>query len=309
MLSFLKRKDQGKDVPEWADFFNAKEYSSFIIEIERYFKRLSIAHEILDGVIQVEGSLFGFNQLGLVNVAQVCKQNTIADYSELITEHFNSLIRSNKFNEDFKDIITDFDKAKTYLGVRLYNDDYFEQVGLVNTIGTYLTEKVYSTLVFDLPDSINNVKPEEAEKWGKDSSELIMLGIKNIKQKYEWEITEEKIGNFSIWFIQSEHFFAPNIIFDLENRKELLSDNGALIAMPHRHAVLIYPIKTIEVVEAINSLIPIIYGMNQEGPGSLTNQLYYYKNEILINLPYQLSDGKIEFTPPKEFLGILNNLK
>jgi len=104
-------------------------------------------------------------------------------------------------------------------------------------------------------------------------------------------------------------FFGPNIVFDLKNRKELLNDMGVLIAMPHRHAVIIYPIKTLEVVDAINSLIPIVDGMNQEGPGSLTNQLYYYKNEIFLNLPYKLSDGKVEFTPPDEFIEVLNNLQ
>ncbi len=308
MFSFFK-KDDNSDVPAWASFFNDKEYLIFIKEIGKYFDKLSLSYKISDGFIQLDQNFIGVNQLGLLNVAQVCKQNEIKEYEEIIWEHFDALIRSNKFNNYFETIKSDFDMVKTYLGVRLYNDDYYEQVGLENTIGTSLTDTIYSTLVFDLPDSINNVKPEEAEKWGVDSNELINLGIKNTQQKYEWEITEEKIGNFNIWFVQSEHFFAPNIIFDLANRKDLLSDKGILIAMPHRHVVIIYPIKTLEVVEAINILIPMVYGMNQEGPGSLTNQLYFYKNEEFTNLPYEIIDDKLQFYPPEKFVEVLNSLK
>jgi hypothetical protein len=308
MFSFFK-KDKNSNMPEWASFFSSREYLIFIEEIHKYFEKISTTYSIFDGVINVEETVFGHNQLGLLNVGQVCKQSEMEEYGEIIKEHFDALIRTHKFGDYFETIISDFDMIKPYLGVRLYNNDYFEAVGIKNIIGIPLTERINSTLIFDLPDSIRNVKPEEAEKWNLDTNELLKIGVNNIQQKYGWEITKEKIGNFYIWFIQSDHFFAPNIVFDLENRSEISSENGILIAMPHRHAVLIYPIKTLEVVEAINSFIPIVYGMNQEGPGSLTNQIYYYKSEKLLNLPYELSEGKIHFSPPDEFVEVLNKLQ
>ncbi len=308
MRSFFRKNKENTNIPEWATFFNDKEYVSFIKEIGNYFDKLSIEYEILDGIIQVQDNFFGFNNLGLVNVAQICKQSSIPEYREVISSHFDAL-KSNEFKIGFEKIITDFEKVKSYLGVRLYHKDYFSEIGIENTLGYYLTDTIYATLVFDLPDNISSIKPEQVENWSKSLDELIFLGKQNIKEKYPLEITRETLGDFKIWFVQGEHFFVPNILLDLENNGNLLSEKGVLIAAPHRHAVLIYPIKTLEVVKAINSIIPIVYGMNQEGPGSLTNHLYYYKNNTLINLPYEIVENKVSFTPPEEFLEVLNSLQ
>lgn len=296
-------------MPEWANFFTAKEHSFFITEIEKYFNDLSVRYGIFDGFVQVEGGQWEFNQLGLVNVGQVCKQDNPWNYRQIIQDHFDALKSSYEFNLEFDKLITDFDKVKKYLAVRLYSKEYFEQFGLQNTIGDFLSDDLYSTLVFDLPYSISNVKPEQAAKWTIDHTELFKIGIENVKQNHSWEITQEEMNGFKIWFIQSDHFFAPNIIFDLKHRIGLTSEHGMLIGIPHRHAVLIYPIKDLEVVTAINGLIPIIHGMNQEGPGSITNELYYFKDGLLTNIPYELSENKMEISPPEIFLNVLNSFK
>ena len=79
--------------------------------------------------------------------------------------------------------------------------------------------------------------------------------------------------------------------------------------MPHRHAMMIYPIENIQVTEAIRALIPAVFGMYHEGPGSLSPKLFWlYKGE-LIDLEYSLSDAGFDFKPPEKFIEILNQLK
>jgi hypothetical protein len=129
MFSFF-RKTKSPQVPEWANFFTAREYIFFITDVKKYFNDLSIGYDILDGFIQVEGGQWEFNQLGLVNVGQVCKQDEPENYRQIIQDHFDALKRSYEFNLGFNKIITDFDKVKKYLAVRLYSREYFEQVGL-----------------------------------------------------------------------------------------------------------------------------------------------------------------------------------
>src|SRR5690606_37707118 len=101
----------------------------------------------------------------------------------------------------------------------------------------------------------------------------------------------------------------PNIVFDIENRKELIGSKGSLVGLPHRHSAIIYPIENLEVVKAINGLIPTIYGMNQEGPGSLSNNLFWYKDKTFTQLPYKIDEGKLQFFPPNNFVELLNELK
>lgn len=309
MFSLFKKKSDEPNVPKWASFFHYKEYSIFIKEIEIYFKNLNIQFEIGEGQIEVDENEFGFNNLGLVNVAQICKQEDKKHYKEIISEHFNSMIRANKFEKEFSKIADNFEEVKKYIGVRLYDQEYVAYVGKENTIGKDLTSDIYSMIVFDFPDSVLSIKPEEIKPWNKTIDELFDIGVANIKKKYPLSITKESFEEFSIWFAQGDHFFTPNIVFEMENRQELIGSKGSLIGLPHRHSVIIYPIENLEVIKAINGIIPTIYGMNQEGPGSLSNNLFWYKDKKFTQLPYKFEDGKLQFIPPDNFLELLNQLE
>lgn len=309
MFLFFKKKSDDTNIPEWASFFDNKEYNLFSKEIENYFKSLNIQFTIRDGQVEVNENEFGFSNLGLVNVAQVCKQEDKKNYKEIITEHFNSMIRANQFDKEFAKIADNFDKAKKYIGVRLYDNHYVAHVGKENTIGKDFAGDIYSMIVYDFPDSVLSIKPEQIIPWTKTVDELFEIGIANIKAKYPLSITKEAFGEFSIWFVQAEHFFTPNIVFDIENRQELIGSKGSLIGLPHRHSAIIYPIENLEVVKIINGIIPAIYGMNQEGPGSLSNNLFWYKDKTFTQLPYKIEEGKLQFFPPDNFIELLNELK
>lgn len=309
MFSFFKKKTNNTDIPKWASFFDDKEYSTFLKELDNYFKSLNIEYELGDGQITVKENKFGFNVLGLTNVAQVCKQDDLKNYKENIAEHFNSMIRANMFDEEFNKIVDKFEEVKKYIGVRLYDNEYVAHVGKENTLGKDFAGDIYSMIVFDFPDSVVSIKPDQTTAWNKTTDELFEIGVSNIKSKYPLTITKETFGEFNIWFVQGDHFFTPNIVFDIENRKELIGSKGSLVGLPHRHSAIIYPIENLEVVKAISGLIPAIYGMNQEGPGSLSNNLFWYRDKIFTQLPYKINEGKLQFYPPDNFVELLNELK
>jgi hypothetical protein len=52
--------------------------------------------------------------------------------------------------------------------------------------------------------------------------------------------------------------------------------HGASIPVNHRHTLNIFPIENLEEEKAINSLIPIIMGMNNEASGSICNKIFWY---------------------------------
>jgi hypothetical protein len=307
MLSIFKRKNNNQEVPEWASFFDKKEYATFINGINSYFKNYSFHLE--DGVVKVDSDDFGFENLGLTNVAQVCKQSRKGNYKRIISEHFNSMIRTHKFEKEFKKIEKDFDKVKDYIGVRLYDNEYVSHIGKGLTIGKDFAGDVYAMVVFDFPDSVLNVQPSQISTWGKTIEELFQLGLKNIKTNYPINLTKEKLENISVWFAQSDHFFTSNIVFDINEKTELVGKGGTLIGLPHRHASILYPIDSLEVVDAVNKLIPIVYGMNNEGPGALSNNLFWFYEGKFTQLPYSIDGGKLSFSPTEEFVAVLNDLK
>lgn len=307
MFSLFK-KNNNPEVPEWASFFNAGEYSEFLKAIANYFNKKKITYEMGDGILTVTVKDFGATNLGLMNVAQACKRSGIENYNNIVSDHFNTLVKANLFDAEFKRIVDDFDKVKKYIGVRLYNKSYIAQVGKELTIVKDFAGDIYAMLIFDLPSSITNVQPAQAEKWGRSLDELFRIGLQNISDNNPLDISQQSLNSFTIWFIQANHFFAPNIVFDLNSFPNLVGSKGSLIGIPHRHAVIIYPIENLETVTAINQLIPIIYRMNAEGPGSVSNNLFWYKDGHFQDLPYKIEDKRLHFIPPDNFVDLLNTL-
>lgn len=309
MFSFLKKKSNYPNVPTWASFFDGVEYSTFIREIDNFFRSKGIDYETGDGLVTVKTDELGSHKLGLVNVAQVCKPENRKNYQLIISSHFNALLEAKQFEREFEKIVDNFEEVKKYIGVRLYDNQYVASVGKENTLGKDLAGDIYAMIVFDFPSAIQSIKPEAARPWNKSLDELFEIGKANIKAKYPFQISKEKFGEFDIWLVQSAHFFSGNIVFDLESRNGLVGSKGSLIGLPHRHAAIIYPIESLEVLKAVNALIPTIYGMNQEGPGSLSNNLLLYKDKTLTNLPYKIEEKKVQFFPPDELIALLEELK
>ena len=307
MFSIFKHSNN-PIVPAWASFFKENEYSEFLNAIDGYFVKQNMKYTIGDGIIEVEANDSGFDKLGLANLAQNCKLNGVKRYKNLVSEHFDCMARANKYQSEFELMVNDFDKIKEFIGVRLYPKEYVSTLGRELTIGKDFAGDIYAMLVFDLPDSVINVQPKQADKWGKSKSALFELGLQNIKNKYPLDISQQQFDDFALWYVHGNHFFTPNIVFDLANRKELIGSKGALIGIPHRHSVLIFPIENINVAKAINRLIPAIYGMNQEGPGSVSNNLFWYKDGEFENLPYKIEADKIQFYPTDNFAELLSGL-
>lgn len=309
MFSIFRRNKEKTDVPKWASFFNKDEYHYFLKAIEDYFYSKNVTYELGDGLLNAGPNDFGFSSLGLANVAQVCKLDKRENYKEIVTGHFNAFIRLNQFDKEFKKVIDDYDKIKEYIAVRLYPDDYVPETAKKVSMEKQFAGDIIALLVFDLPDSVTSITSEQANKWNKTLDELFETGVRNIKNKYPLNISKQQFGEFDIWFAQGEHFFTPNIVFDLETQQKLAGTNGSLVGIPHRHAVIVYPIEDIKVVQALNALIPTVYGMNQEGPGSISNNIFWYKDGHYENLPYEIEEGKIQFYPPESFINMLNTCK
>lgn len=308
MFSFFKKNKDLPTVPNWASFFTPEQYSAFIQGIDRYFKKRNLTYTLGDGMLSVSENDFGFGNLGLNNVAQVCRQNNSGNYDSIIETHFETLVRSKQFETGFNKMVGNFEEVKKYIGVRLYATDYIRQVGEQLTITKPFAGDILCMLVFDLPDSIINVKPAQAAIWNKSMDELFDLGMENILNNYPCRISQENFIDFKIWLVQGDHFFAPNIVLDLENHRNLIGSRGALIGIPHRHTAIIYPIENMEVVNAVNKLIPLVNGMFSEGPGSISNNLFWYHDGDFENLPYSVDGNTLKFSPPANFIELLNSL-
>lgn len=250
----LFNKDK-KQKPDWSPFDSIEVYEKFESCVSEYFKSKNIEHKIVDGIVEIPNNDFGLNKLGLSNIAQYCKNEGESKFEEHIAGHFETLIRGYEFNKTFDSIKTDFSKVQKYIGVRLYNQSYIEQIGMDKTIGKPLGGKIYAMLIYDLPDTVTSVPPKEAESWKITKEELWNFAIKNTQTNYPPNILNRELQGISFKTVEEDHFFSPNIVFSISKYPELIGQKGSLISMPTRHIVIIYPINDLNVVNALNTQI------------------------------------------------------
>jgi len=85
--------------------------------------------------------------------------------------------------------------------------------------------------------------------------------------------------------------------------------NGALVGVPNRHALLWHPIEDLRVVRAMTTMAPLIQRLFRDGPGSISNQLYWWLDGDLVHLPIAPNRKGFAFSPPDEFVALLNGLE
>lgn len=302
-------KPSPKTPPAWASFFSAEQYGQFLHLVAAHFRSKGVTFEMGDGVVLLEPGSEGRQQLGLLNLAQLCGRNEPAEWPQIIAEHFDTLNKSQREQQVLEERVADFERVRELLAVRLWPEDYLRELDGSKLIHRQDIPGTVSALVFDLPSSIRNVTPEEAEGWGMDLDELFELGLANVREncipdQSEQELTE----NVSVQLFSDESFFVASHALMLDDHGECIGSFGALVGIPHRHVLLAYPIENLNVLQAIHCLIPVISGMERDGPGSISPRLYWYKDGAYTDLPYRIEGRTLHFSPPEDFVEMLNLL-
>lgn len=304
---FSRTKFKFSSVPSWARFFRLKKFNEFIEMIEKEFTDFEVIFKADEGFIQFP-EVFGDNQLGLQNLASVCHNNNEHDWPEIIKSHFENLQEGYVFEKEFKENALDFDYASKYVAVRVWPRSYIESVPKDKTIFKEDIDDTVTVLVYDLPTTVRSISPSEVIPWNMSSDELFEIGLKNVLNNYSVEISTEKMNNEEYYVLHGEHLFVASFSLVLENFAQCLGKFGAIIGLPHRHVMIVYPINGSEVISSLNSLISVVHGMNAEGPGSIISNVYWYNQNKYLKLPYSLEKKKINFYPPEEFVQLLNEI-
>ena len=306
---FLKSAED-QVVPAWACFFSAAEYREFIHRVALYFKNREIAYHPGEGAVcRTSHGGHGLEKMGLLNLAQHCRLRPPAEWNKLITSHFDGIRKAAGFESGFSAKAHDFDFVKHAIAVRVYPREYVAAIedGLV--IGQLVTDDIYAMLVFDFPDCIVNIRPEQTIQWGLTNEELFELGLENIRKKYPLDISKQLLDGVSFHLVIHDHFYSPNVLLMLEKILAEPPVHGFLVGVPNRHAVLLHPITGSKVLPAIHRMIPAVAGMYRDGPGSISEKLYWFSGGEFIPLPYTIDAENINLNPPPGFLELLNRLK
>jgi hypothetical protein len=296
--------------PAWAPFFSPEEWALFVAAVSDDLEGREVQHSIDadEGNVRVDlpaGSRVP-DVLGLQNIAQVCHARPRAAWADTIRHHFDVAFDS-KDGEAAEVLAKDWSLAKTKVKVRLYGEELVPGVPLVNWP---VAEGLLAVLSFDLPDTVISVRREDRANWSVDDEELFAVALANVRNAGLLHAGTVDIGaRTSLEVLEgSSDFFAASHALMLE---EYVGDapHGAVVAIPHRHAIVFHRIEDLRVVRAIQQMIVSTNRMYAEGPGSISSDLYWWRGgSALVRLPCTREKDGVRFTPPHEFVELLNGL-
>lgn len=292
------------DVPDWARFFSPAEYHAFLEAVELDLRRRGVPYELAEGTVRVAPPRGEDADYGLLNLAQTCHAAGRAEWASTVREHFDNAFRSSRDAGEMDARAGSLENVRASLKVRLYHTDYLAQMGEEGLIHRTPAEGLVETLVYDLPGSVRTVPPDHARNWRVPEADLFRLGLENVKAERPAPAKQVfDVGKgATIQALVGDSFFTASHALFLEEHLPDSAGYGALVAVPHRHAVLFHPIRDFRVMAAVNSMIPIAFGMYQEGPGSLSAGLYWWKGGKLLLLPTKVTSQSVTFSPPDDFV-------
>lgn len=287
-------------VPDWASFFTPAEYEHFLDLVVAHFaaRKLEARHD--DGVLRVTGPA-GSSDYGLANLSQLCHLEELGEWPAVIAEHFDRMELSSRETEDLAAAVADFDKVAHLLKVRLYA----EGTPLDKAVARALVPGLVVGLAFDLPSAVVTVGRKDAERWGRSEEELFRLAQQNVEA--EGLLTPQALEvepGCTLHALVSDSFFTSTHALLLD-RYLTPSGEGALVAVPNRHLVVYHAIQSDAAFAAVDAMLGIARRRHQEGPGSLSPSLYWYRRGGLELLPSRMEGEGLVFEPPAEFVAML----
>lgn len=312
-----------KEAPQdWASLFTAEELDEFFSLVRAWFEKEGYSAIIQGNVVIAWGPRKGEHEIawgphkgeheiryGIVNLAQICRQSDRAKWGAIIEEYFRGIRTAKAEIKELKRKVARFSEISDLLVVRLWPVEYLEELSPKRFIYREDLEGTISVLAFDLTHSFRQVKPEEAARWGKTTEELFRIALENVRRKsvLEREIVEIEKGAHILLMSDDNMLVTTHALF-LEEYPECIGKGGSIVGIPNHRVLLCHPIQNLLVIKAISVLIPMIWDLYLQGPSSLVPYLYWYRGGRFTILPYRIAGEKLSFSPPAEFVELLNSL-
>jgi hypothetical protein len=312
-MGFLKRMMGGGDGedstpgPDWAQPMSQLDVADFTQAVEGDLARRGVAYSMGDGQVRVERS-GSANDYGLSNLAQLCYQVGRREWAAAIGSHFDNLFAATDAEAEMHERARTFDGVRDMFKVRLYPGANLGGMDPEPPARWELAPGLTAAFVYDLPTTVSTASPEQVAGWGIAHEELLAVALGNVRADAVETQTIGEAGPSAAIGCVADHFFAASHALLLGEKLPTAAAGHAVFTVPHRHALLYAPMVDVSIITSINQLIPIGVSMFQQGPGSISPGLYWWRDGAVILLPSEFDGQKLNFAPPDEFVQVLNTL-
>jgi hypothetical protein len=305
-MGFLKRLVGGGDppAPEWAAFFSGSEYRQFLDVVVADLRRRGLDPQVGDGFITADTGGEEPTQWGLANLAQRCNQEDPSRWESIVATHFTAL--QQMVGRDLDALGADFEQVRPILRVRLMPDESMGGVAIGETASRRPASGIVANLVYDFPDSTASVHEDHLAGWPVDADEAFDIAIANVRAEPPPAAETIDADGVELNVMAGDSFYVASRALFLG---ELLDGaRDGVFAVPNRHVLIWYPLADLSVVKAMSPMFQIAMNLFREGPGSISDQLYWWRGGEFVHLPHTATGKNINFVPPDDFVALLNGL-
>lgn len=295
--------------PEWTPFANLFLYDKFIELVLHYFAKKEMTGLVDEDLLVVEDPQWVYSKMGLANLAQLCNHYRPSKWKSIIREHFDAMKSQAEFESEFYENVHDYSYAAPFIAIRVHPKEYASHLGEEFTIKQQIAEDLIALLVFDFPHGISTIRPETTIQWKKTNEQLLETGLANIRKNYASETAAEDFHGTKIWLIQGDHHFVTSSVLELQLQPVPIGADGALIGIPNRHTVMIYPIDSFSTLNnVLGKFVYVLKESYKDGPGSISESLYWWHKGNLIRQPYSVEGDSLHFEPTGQFIEMMDSL-
>jgi hypothetical protein len=230
----------------------------------------------------------------------------------VVQNHLNTLLSGTPVTAATVDeLAEDFERAKPFLKTRIQPEDYAQGLGAI--VSEPIAEGLIQILTYDFPDSVATVHPNHVAKWGVPLHDLFQLGIRNVRAEglLESEPMTAEGGIHLEVFEDPANFFGATHALMLHEYFDPVPDLGVIVSVPTRHGFVAHPIRDGSVLTSLRGMLFVTPRMYEQGPGSITHRVYWWRYGVFTELPYDEVDNEATLRLPTSFteqvLGPLTN--
>jgi hypothetical protein len=287
--------------PDWARFLDDDEWRAFVAALDAEVTRRALPYRIEDGVMWARWGSDEDEALGLTNLAQLCRAAGQDAYGQVVASHFGALFSGRGDRELAGQLGADLGQARPYLKLRLYPRDTFD-AGNEQFVLRETADDLTAVLCYDLPANVVTVAAESLGKWAVATDELYYQALANQRRTERHPIEDVDVTGAVVKAMTGESFFVATNLLLLGDFLGEEPPFGAIAAVPNRHTLLWHPITDPSALRAIDAMVVMAANLCAEGPGSISPNLYWWKDGVLRTLPTRETDEHYEFVPPDDFV-------
>lgn len=237
----------------------------------------------------------------LAFMVQLCRRKSAGEIAAYVpTAIAEERLHRQRLNE-LEGKMSDFEAIRKHLVLRLFpvarwNSKWIARVDIPGTV---------SVLTFDVAPGCINVPAMYPAIWGKTPDELLDLAADNA---FDHPVTEKALGKRATHKgLFSDDRYGPTRAIRLDRHPGAVGEEGAIFAVPNRHALLYHPMDDASTLRVMNLMMATTPKLCDGHAEPTSRHLYWYAKGKAVKLTSG-EEGPLRFEPPDEFRQALARL-